>query len=127
MDDTRTEWSLEEDYSQVISEGDCVIIDEDMLQTSYFTVRNMNRAAVFPVYRELTEEIEFLEDHYNNIYYLTDDEIIDYPDGYDVVYSNILYRSEDDLNNVGEIFPMSTEFYSDTRKVRILYMNTDKQ
>lgn len=127
MDDTRTEWSLEEDYSQVISEGDCVIIDEDMLQTSYFTVRNMNRAAVFPVYRELTEEIEFLEDHYNNIYYLTDDEIIDYPDGYDVVYSNILYRSEDDLNNVGEIFPMSTEFYSDTRKVRILYMNTDKK
>lgn len=127
MDDTRVEWSIIEDYSQVFSEGDCVIIDDDMIQTSFFPVRNMNQASVFPVYRDLNEEVDYLSNHYDNIYYLTDDEDIIYDAAYDVVYQNVHYRSEDDLNNPGKIFPMSTAFCTESKEIRIVHFRTMKR
>ena len=116
-DDTRMEWSVLEDITEQIPEDSCVVIDTELLPTLWLSVRAITGSAVYPSEKNLTEQFRTLSERYEEIYYLnTKDEAYQLDENLNILYKNILHRSED--MNDGEYSSMPLEF---TEKTETIY------
>lgn len=138
-DDTLWEWETLEDLVLAIEEDSAVIINgADMQRLLGPQVRTMADTAVFPVFENIQEQIELLQEHYECVYVLSGDDLAEdiwnkevvkvaykdqyqrsrkishqwgmYPTEFEPVDMNImLYRVDQTIYELGEEILFATE------------------
>lgn len=104
-DDTRMEWSVLEDVTDVIYDDCCVVIDVDYAAKLWMPLKALTDADVYPEDSKNEKQLEELSKKYARVLRITNKEL--FGDEYVVCYRNIVNHSEDDLNrsNKYEIMP----------------------
>lgn len=107
-DDTRMEWNVLEDITDVVDEDSCVVICSRYAPELWFPLRTITDADVYPLNESDTDQFLELKRQYDKVFYISDK---DQPgDGFEIRYKNIVNHSEDDLNNTGDFVPMSLKY-----------------
>lgn len=85
LDDTNLSWRVLEDVLEIVDEEDAAtIIDKDLYNLLYLPIRS-TQSHIYPMEENLEAQLEFLDLHYDDIFYIsTDDEEME----------DLLYRNE---------------------------------
>ncbi|MBQ8298234.1 MAG: hypothetical protein IJX77_10680 [Ruminococcus sp.] len=108
-DDTRMEWSILGEIASTVGEGDCVLIERQYMNHLWMPLRAMTDAHIYPQADDLENQFAEMAEKYDRVVFITGE--AENEDDFTVLYRNKINHSEDDLNHIGEIVPMSTDFY----------------
>ena len=108
-DDTRMEWSVLEDITDIAGAGDCIVIGREYMDHLWLPLRALTDADVYPQSEDADAQYIWLSQRYDRTLYITAQE--DDEGDFSVMYRNMVQHSEDDLHHVGKIVPMSKAFY----------------
>lgn len=110
-DDTRMEWDILEDTSDIINskEDSCIIINKFYSPKLWLPLKQMTNADIYPLNEE--NENQFAEKllKYKNVFYITNKKISS-DEGFEIYYKNKINHSEDDGNNTGKNIPMPLKY-----------------
>lgn len=121
LDDTRMEWNVLSEVQKKVTNKDAVIVDTDVLSYFFFPIHAMTGADVYPEYTDITKINNSINKEYENIYFITDEMVVN--DGscsLDVVYRNPIETSLDLNTNHGRIIPLALDFTQNQGEV-IMY------
>lgn len=107
-DDTRMEWNVFEDITDVMDEDACVVICGKYEPELWLPLRTVSDVDVYPLNESDSEQFTELKRRYNKVFYISDKDLPG--DDFVVCYKNIVNHSEDDLNNTGDFVPMSYKY-----------------
>lgn len=107
-DDTRMEWSVLEDITDVVDEESCVVICSKYQPELWLPLRTVTDADVYPLNESDTDQFRKLKGRYDKVFYISDKELSG--DDFEVCYKNVVNHSEDDGNNTGDFVPMSLKY-----------------
>ncbi len=117
-DDTRMEWSVLEDIAEVTQSGDCIVISREYMDHLWLPLKTMTDADVYPLSPENSDEqLIWLSQNYERTLYITSE--TEDSDDFTVLYRNRVNCSEDDLNYVGDLVPMSYDFYESVKDISV--------
>lgn len=108
-DDSRLEWEVLMDTADAAEDADCIVIDKDHMQCLWLPLDAMTDAAVFPEEEDLAAQLAELSESYETVLYVTNDEIPE--EDFKIVYRDVSWHSEDDLNHTGRLIPFSYQFW----------------
>ena len=124
-DDTRMEWRILKDITEIIPEKSCVVIEADSLSTLWLPVRAVAGADVYPAENDMSEQLRTLSAHYDEIYFIgTENHTYQLDDNFEILYRNLVHCSED--KNAGEKSGMPL-YFSETSENLYLYHYLDYQ
>lgn len=107
-DDTRMEWAVMEDICDIISDGDCVVMDKYYTSSLFLPIRNITEADVYPYFEFNENQFAELQVKYDKVFYITNK--MQSPDDFVTIYKNTIEHSEDDSGHTGELIPMPYKF-----------------
>lgn len=107
-DDTRMEWSVLEDITDVVDEDSCVVICSKYAPELWLPLRTVTDADVYPLNESDTDQFRELKSRYDKVFYISEKELPG--DDFEIRYKNVVNHSEDDGNNTGDFVPMSLKY-----------------
>lgn len=107
-DDTRMEWSVLEDITDVIDENSCVVVCGKYSPELWLPLRTITGTDVYPFNESNPEQFLDLKKRYDKVFYISDKELPG--DEFAIYYKNVVNHSEDDGNNTGDFVPMSLKY-----------------
>lgn len=135
-DDTYYEWEVLTDLQRAVEDNSAIILESETIQNILGPqVRAITKSSIFPVFRDLEKELELLNTHYDNVYFLSDDgtwtsddPFLKYKDDMEVVYRDRYLYSKAAINSNKGIYPLEFtetemelvlyQYYSDEYKVK---------
>lgn len=116
-DDTRMEWSVLEDITDIVSDDDCVLIDRKYMDHLWLPIRSITEADVYPQEDAFEDQFLTMSQKYRRVLFVTDKELES--EDFSPIYMNIIRHSEEDTMTVGEIVPMSEKFWETTDNIYV--------
>lgn len=116
-DDTRMEWSVLEEISDIVTADDCVLVDRKYMDHLWLPLRSITDADVYPQEDAFEEQFMSMSRKYGRVLFVTD-QLIE-SDDFSPVYMNTIRHSEDDTMTVGSIVPMSKKFWEITENIYV--------
>lgn len=107
-DDTRMEWSVLEDITDIVDEESCVVVCSKYDPELWLPLRTITGADVYPLNESDPDQFLELKGRYDKVFCISDKELPG--EEFEVYYKNVVNHSEDDLNNTGDFVPMSLKY-----------------
>lgn len=134
-DDTRMEWSIMDDITDFIDEGDSVVVGGFYRDLLWLPLDDMTDVSIYPEYPRYTEYYDHdgysdggtLDQFYrlsrrSDRVLLVTDEIQD-PESFDLVYTNRVKCSEDTGESVNKFIPMPESFTETEKNIYVYKFN----
>lgn len=116
-DDTRMEWSILADITDIAADGDCILIDRKYMDHLWLPLRSITNADIYPQEDEFDDQFVKLCQRYGRVLFITDEELVS--EDFSPIYINKIHHSEDDTMNTGRIVPMSLKFWETTDNIYV--------